>query len=86
MVATLSSWPGTKVDWRIKKVWRRAAIGAYAVTQVVVIRAGDVNSDDVTTVISARNGGNITDAPFGLPGEPPALCQSATSPIREKLR
>src|SRR5258708_37756791 len=51
--------PGTKVDWGIKKVCAGLQ-SRISITQVVFIRAGDVNSDDVTTV-SREKRRNITD-------------------------
>src|SRR5262245_59385833 len=61
--------PGTNVDWRVKKIcaWPQRRI---AVTQVVFIRAGHVNSNDATA-ISCEKRRNITNA-FASPGEPSA--------------
>src|SRR2546421_12306537 len=50
--------PGTKVDWRIKKVRARLQ-SRISVTRVIFICAGDVNSDDATTV-SREKRRNIT--------------------------
>src|SRR5215470_11566428 len=50
----------TKVDWRIEEVCARLQF-RISVTQVVFIRAGDVNSGDATA-ISRQKRGNITNA------------------------
>src|SRR5262249_599246 len=57
---------GAEVDRRIKKSCAGLQ-SRISVTEVVFIRAGDVNSDDVTTV-SREKRRNITDA-FAAAGE-----------------
>jgi hypothetical protein len=61
--------PRTNVDRRVQKTcpWLEPRI---SVTQVVFVRAGDVNSDDTTTV-SREKRSNITNA-FSSAGEPRA--------------
>jgi len=58
--------PGTEVDWRIKKVcaWPQPRV---SVTQVVFVRAGNVNPHDATTV-SRKKRRDVTNA-FASPGE-----------------
>jgi hypothetical protein len=58
--------PGTNVNWRIKKVCA-GLTSRISVTKVVFIRAGHVNSNDVTTV-SHKKRRNITNA-FTSPGK-----------------
>ena len=58
--------PGTKVDWRIKEVCAGPQ-PRISVTQVVFVRAGNVNSNDATTVFCKKRR-DVTNA-FASPGE-----------------
>src|SRR6266496_618320 len=75
--------PGTKVDWRVKKVCAGLQ-SSISVTQVIFVRAGDINSDDMTMVSSEKRR-NVTNA-FSSPGEPRAcdrpLFRTGKAPVK----
>jgi hypothetical protein len=75
--------PGTNVNWCVKKIWSGLQF-RISVTQVVFIRAGNVNSGDATTV-SRKKRGNITNA-FASPGHPCAgnwpLLRPGKAPVK----
>src|SRR5438552_7125423 len=75
--------PGTKVDWRIKKVCAGLQ-SRISVAQVVFIRTGDINSDDMAMVSSEKRR-NVTNA-FSSPGEPRACDRPLLRPGKAPVK